>query len=57
MPVVSAGSNHAGASEAWTPHVIWPSGVVASAGAAIATDATASGASQRQDLVIPRSSV
>src|SRR5262245_34785969 len=32
MPGVSAGSNHVGASEMWTPQVICPAGCVARAG-------------------------
>ena len=39
MPSVSAGSNHVGASEMCTPHVIWPSGA-AQAGAATTSRAT-----------------
>ena len=39
IPSVSAGSNHFGASETCTPHVIWPSGAAA-AGAAIASRAS-----------------
>src|SRR5215472_12689053 len=38
-PCVSAGSNHVGASEMWTPHVICPSGAAA-AGAATASTAS-----------------
>src|SRR5437667_11858741 len=34
IPGVSAGSNHVGASEMWTPQVIWPSGAAAAAGTA-----------------------
>src|SRR5438093_1641375 len=54
MPVVSAGSNHAGASEAWTAHVIVPSGTaaVAGAGAPLSTDANANIKHQRGRAVI-----
>src|SRR6266581_7230407 len=37
IPGVSAGSNHVGASEMWTPQVTWPSGAAA-AGTAAAFD-------------------
>src|SRR2546430_3012778 len=37
IPGVSAGSNHVGASEMWTPQVTWPSGA-ASAGTAAAAE-------------------
>src|SRR5262245_36420318 len=37
IPGVSAGSNHVGASEMWTPQVIWPSGAAA-AGAATSAE-------------------
>src|SRR5262249_62127163 len=47
IPWVSAGSNHVGASEMWTPHVIWPSGVAA-AGVTAARAATASNAISTQ---------
>src|SRR6266852_7394367 len=53
MPVVSAGSNHAGASEACTPHVIRPSGAAAAASGALrSTDASANIKSQRGRAVI-----
>ena len=39
IPSVSAGSNHFGASETCTPHVIWPSGPAAT-GAATASRAS-----------------
>src|SRR5512132_3626233 len=52
MPVVSAGSNHAGASEACTAQVSCPSGAAADAGAAISIDETASSTSQREEPVV-----
>src|SRR5216683_4587649 len=53
MPVVSAGSNHAGASEACTPHVIRPSGAAAAASGALrSTDASANIKSQGGRAVI-----
>src|SRR5206468_1646576 len=36
IPGVSAGSNHVGASEMWTPQVTWPSGAAAAGTAATA---------------------
>src|SRR2546430_5358352 len=36
IPGVSAGSNHVGASEMWTPQVTWPSGAAAAGTAAAA---------------------
>src|SRR5580765_8233128 len=41
MPGVSAGSNHVGASETCTPHVIWPSGAAAAGAAATRRAASA----------------
>jgi hypothetical protein len=35
IPGVSAGSNHVGASEMWTPQVTWPSGAAAAGTAAV----------------------
>src|SRR5262245_41858262 len=47
-PCVSAGSNHVGASEMWTPQVIWPSGAAAT-GAAKATRASRTHAASRSE--------
>src|SRR5262245_37145019 len=50
-PCVSAGSNHVGASEMCTPHVICPSGA-APAGAAIASRASTAQAAKRTGRII-----
>ena len=52
MPGVSAGSNHVGASEMWTPHVIWPSGAAAAGTAAAAEISRTRTVTERSGLII-----
>src|SRR5438552_18695177 len=52
MPGVSAGSNHVGASETWTPQVIWPSGAAAAGSAPTAKIIRTRTATERRNLIM-----
>src|SRR5204863_1449509 len=58
IPGVSAGSNHVGASEMWTPQVTWPSGAAAAGPAAAAEISRTRTVTERRGLIMslqPRS--
>src|SRR5262245_56346981 len=51
IPGVSAGSNHVGASEMWTPQVTWPSGAAAAGTAATAEISKTRTVTERRSLI------
>src|SRR5215831_18434186 len=52
IPGVSAGSNHVGASETWTPQVTWPSGAAAAGPAAAPEIARTRAVTERRGLIV-----
>src|SRR2546428_7864725 len=52
IPGVSAGSNHVGASEMWTPQVTWPSGAAAAGTAAAAEISRTRTVTERRGLIM-----
>src|SRR5437660_11508807 len=52
IPGVSAGSNHVGASEMWTPQVTWPSGAAAAGTAATAEISRTRTVTERRGLIM-----
>src|SRR2546428_13082108 len=52
IPGVSAGSNHVGASEMWTPQVTWPSGAAAAGTAAAAEISRTRTGTERRGLIM-----
>src|SRR5436309_12796764 len=52
IPGVSAGSNHVGASEMWTPQITWPSGAAAAGTAAAAEISRTRTVTERRGLIM-----